>query len=141
MNDKLHPWQQQLIVDIESYIEGGMSAGEMSIMMAGRNTGKSVLTSAVFKRLWEDIYKERPISDLILGEQPVHGARYYTVMPEGGNWADMEEWCRQSFGEPGDMWESSDWVWPEAARWMQNNRRFWFRNEKDRDWFILRWRA
>lgn len=125
-------------MDIES---GGLRPGEMTIMMSGRGVGKSTFSSAAFKRLWDDIYKERPVTDLVLGQQPVHGARYYTVEPQGGVWADMEAWCRATFGEPGDMWESNDWCWPESARWLQNNRKFWFRNERDRDWFILRWRS
>jgi hypothetical protein len=138
MTYKLQPWQQKILVDIES---GGLKPGEMAIMMSGRNIGKSTLTSAVFKRMWDDINKPRPITDLILGESPVHGSRYYTVQPEGGSWAEMEEWCKQTYGEPGDMWESSDWCWPESARWLQNNRKFWFRKEADRDWFIMRWRS
>ncbi len=138
MNDKLHPWQQKLIVDIES---GGFKHGEVCVMMAGRQTGKSHFSAAAFKRLWEDIYKERPVTDLILTEGRVHGARYYCVEPEGGVWKDMETWCTETFGEPGEIWPSQDFVWPEIPRWMQNNRKFWFRSERDRDWFIIRWRA
>lgn len=116
-----------------------MKKGEFTIMMSRRGSGKSIINSVAFKRLWDDLHR-RPIEDLILTEQPVHGARYYCVQPQGGTWSDMEEWCKQTFGDPGDMWESNDWVWPETARWMQNNRKFWFRNERDRTLFILRWR-
>lgn len=90
-------------------------------------------------RLMNDIMN-RPIEDLVLTERPVHGSRYYCVEPVGGNWKEMESWCREVFGEPGDIWESNDFCWPEMARWLQNNRKFWFRNEKDRTMFILRWR-
>lgn len=138
MTNKLLPWQEKILVDIES---GGYKPGEMVVMMAGRGVGKSTLNSAVFKRLWDDIHRPRPVEDLILSEQPVHGARYYCVEPQGGSWTEMEEWCRSSFGEPGDMWESNDWCWPESARWLQNNRKFWFRKERDRSLFIIRWRA
>lgn len=137
MNDKLYPWQEKLLVDIES----GWKKGEMTIMMSGRNTGKSVISSVAFKRLWDDMFKPQPITDLVLTEGKVHGARYYCVQPEGGVWTEMEAWCRESFGEPGEIWPSQDFVWPEVPRWMQNNRKFWFRSEKDRDWFIIRWRA
>lgn len=136
--DKLYPWQEKILVDIES---GGFKPGEMVVMMSGRRAGKSQFSSVAFKRLWDAIYETRPITDLVLSEQPVHGARYYCVEPVGGSWPEMEAWCGAMFGEPGDMWESNDWVWPETARWMQNNRKFWFRTEKDRDWFILRWRS
>lgn len=124
-------------MDFEAYGK----KGEVKILMAGRNVGKSQFSAQAFKRLWDDIYKERPVTDLILTETRVSGSRYYCVEPEGGNWANMSEWCKATFGEPGDMWNAHDWVWPEHARWMENNRKFWFRNERDRDWFIIKWRA
>ena len=91
------------------------------------------------KRLMEDIMN-RPLEDLVLSERPVHGTRYYCVEPVGGSWLEMETWCRSVFGEPGDIWQTEDFIWPETARWLQNNRKFWFRNEKDRTMFILKWR-
>ena len=136
--EQLHPWQEKILTDIES---GGIKPGEMMVMMSGRRAGKSQFSAQALKRLWDDIYKERPVEDLVCDVRPVHGARYYTVEPVGGNWKEMEAWARQTYGEPGDMWDSHDWVWPETARWMMNNRKFWFRNEKDRDWFILRWNS
>ncbi len=132
--DKLYPWQENMLTTLAN------SKGELRIMMSGRNIGKSVFSAQALKRIMEDI-RNRPIEDLVLGEQPVHGARYYTVEPIGGSWPEMEAWCRATFGEPGDMWESNDWCWPESARWLQNNRKFWFRNERDRDWFIIKWRS
>lgn len=135
METKLYPWQEKILLDITS---SGFKRGEMSIMMASRQTGKSVFTQQAINRLMRDL-NSRPIEELVLNEQPVHGAKYHTVEPIGGSWFEMESWCRQTFGEPGDMWDSNDWCWPETARWLQNNRKFWFRNKKDRDWFILRW--
>ncbi len=134
---KVHPWQEKILVDLES---GSWKAGELSIMMSGRGTGKSVFSSyTALQRLWQEI-ENRPVEDLILSEGKVHGARYHCVSPVGGKWHEMELWCRETFGEPGDMWDSDDWCWPESARWLQNNRKFWFRQEKDRTLFILRWR-
>lgn len=131
----MEDWQEKLLVDIES---GGLKPGEMVVMMAGRRTGKSV-----FQRLWNDIYNaNRPIEDLVLTEQPVHGAKYYCVEPVGGSWADMEAWAKQSFGECSEVWDIKDsdpFLWPECGRWYMNNRKFWFRNEKDRTMFIMRW--
>ena len=132
----LHPWQEKMLVDIES---GGFKPGEMVIMMSGRQAGKSTFNSAAFKRLWDDIYKTRPVEDLVLTEQKLHGARYYCVEPVGGNWLDMEEWAITTFGPPGEVWPSQDFVWPEVPRWVGNNRKFWFRNERDRTMFIMRW--
>lgn len=123
---KLPPWQQKII--------DGFKPGQMNVLAVGRQTGKSA-----FARLWQDVMAARPIEDLILSESPVHGSRYYCVEPVGGQWVEMEAWCREKYGEPGEIWESLDFTWPEVPRWIQNNRKFWFRNERDRTMFILRW--
>ena len=135
MNDyKLKPYQEALITAIQN---GGIKCGEMMIMSSGRQTGKSVLNAA-YGRLFNDIYYQ-PLSDLILSEGRVYGARYYCVQPIGGNWKEMELWCTETFGSTaGSIW--ADDKTPEPAeRWYMNNRKFWFRTEKDRNWFTLRW--
>lgn len=86
-----------------------------------------------------DLDKPVPISELVLDERTLHGSRYYTVEPVGGSWSEMEEWCYETFGAPGEVWEFANFVWPALPRWVQNNRKFWFRNEKDRTWFVMRW--
>lgn len=127
--EALHPWQKDLIT--------GFRYGEHTIMMSGRQTGKSA-----FARLWQDVMNaQRPVEDLRLDEGTVFGARYHTVEPIGGNWHDMAEWCIASFGPPAEIWEAHNYMWPECGRWYQNDRKFWFRNEKDRTMFILRWRS
>jgi hypothetical protein len=114
--------------------------GKGVVQITGRQTGKSYWTSQAIDRLMRDIMQQ-PISDLVLSEGTVYGSRYYTVEPVGGNWKDMELWCGESFGDPGDkIWDSGPAPLP-AKRWYMNNRKFWFRNEKDRDWFIIRWRS
>ena len=130
----IHKWQLDLL--------NGLSKNkEIKIgMVAGRNVGKSVFSSAAFKRLWDDIYKERPVEDLTLTEARLHGSKYYCVEPVGGNWKDMELWVHQTFGEPGEIWPSQDFTWPENPRWCMNNRKFWFRNEADRTLFVMKWR-
>ena len=134
----LYPFQKQLLIDIES---GGCKPGEMRVMMSGRQAGKSSI--AAFHRLWSDVMgtRVRPIEDLVLDEGKVFGARYLTVEPIGGHWPDMEAWARASFGEPAEIWEAQDFIWPDCGRWYMNDRKFWFREAKDRDWFILRWRT
>lgn len=131
---ELHPWQEKLLTTIES---GGFKPAEMVIMMAGRQTGKSIV-SAMYKRLMDDI-KNRPVEEVVLGERRVHGARYYTAEPIGGNWLDMETWAMDTYGGPGEFWSQHDFAWPECPRWFMNDRKFWFRNEKDRTLFIMRW--
>lgn len=132
----MHPWQLDFLEIIH-----GKKPEELVITMAGRQMGKSTIAQQLqlYKRMMDDIYN-RPVQDLILTEGRVNGARYHCVQPEGGNWQDMEAWCIQTFGNPGDMWESSDWCWPETARWLKNNRKFWFRNEADRTLFVMKWR-
>lgn len=131
---KLQPWQEKLWADIEA---GGFRPGEMVITMSGRQIGKSV-AQAAYKRLFDDIYN-RPVEDLILSEGKVYGARYYCVEPVGGSWIDMEAWAMDTYGACGDnMWGSGTAPVP-AQRWYMNNRKFWFRTEKDRNWFIMRW--
>ncbi len=62
---------------------------------------------------------------------------YYVVKPRGmlGNrdfdWQDMLEWCLYTFGP-------SEGVWTSNERWYCNNARFYFKYEKDRDWFLMR---
>jgi hypothetical protein len=126
------PWQKDLVT--------GVRKGEMTIMMGGRQTGKSYY--AAYARMFNDIMNSNlKVSDIVLGEGTVYGSRYYTAEPIGGNWLEMESWCVTTFGE------GSRAIWGEkkapepARRWYANNRKFWFRSEKDRDWFIVMWRA
>ena len=82
---------------------------------------------------------------LELSEGRIFGARYYTVHPVpswdlnsdwGGveTWRTMMEWTTDTFG-PGPQ----DGVFTPGARWYANNAKFWFREEQDRHWFLLRW--
>ena len=83
--------------------------------------------------------------DMTLGEGRVYGARYYTVEPEifgtalrDGDWPgidiwrNMENWCIETYGESTGAFEPSQ-------RWYTNSSRFWFREKKDLEWFILKW--
>ena len=131
----LYPFQEQLLIDIES---GGLKPGELMVMMANRQHGKSQV--AAFTRLWQDIFEtNQKVSDIKLGEGTVYGSRYYTVEPIGGNWLEMETWCVETFGAGSRaLWGEKKAPEP-ARRWYANNRKFWFKSEKDRDWFVIRW--
>ncbi len=131
----LQPWQQNIF---DKIVSGGVKPGEMMIMSAGRRVGKSALTAQAIERLMRDI-NSRPVEELVLSESKLHGACYYCVEPVGGNWLDMQAWVTEVFGEPGDVWPMHDFTWPEVPRWVQNHRKFWFRNERDRTVFILKW--
>lgn len=113
--------------------------GKGLVQITGRNAGKSHWTNVAIKRLMDDL-NSQPISDIRLSEGKVYGARYYTAEPIGGNWMDMEIWCMDSFGGPGDnMWGEKKIPEP-SSRWYMNNRKFWFRDEQDRILFVLKWR-
>jgi hypothetical protein len=130
----MYPWQLTLLDKMTQY------KGRGPIQITGRNLGKSTFSSAAFLRLWDDIHR-RPVEDLKLSEGTVYGSRYYCVEPTGGSWRDMEHWCHTTFGE---ITGTSIWAEekaPEPAqRWYMNNRKFWFRDEKDQLMFVMKWR-
>ena len=66
----------------------------------------------------------------------VFGRDYLTVAPMNaeGKWNDMIEWMVKTFGPT-----AKEGVWTADQRWYANNAKFWFREAKDRDWFVLRW--
>jgi hypothetical protein len=130
----LHPWQETLMHNLAQ-------GRELKLTMSGRRTGKSHFTQQAIDRLMRDI-NSQPISDLTLSEGMVYGVRYYCIEPVGGNWLDMETWCLDTYGNPGSLWQETKNLTPELnQRWYMNDRRFWFRNQRDRDWFIIKWRS
>lgn len=129
---RIYPYQQRILDSLMQYNGRGM------LQVAGRQLGKSQL--AAYARIYDDIHSQ-PLSDLILSEGQVYGARYYCIQPVGGQWHEIETWCLDTFGSPGDhMWGEKKAPKP-GYRWYMNNRKFWFRDLKDRDWFIMRWRS
>jgi hypothetical protein len=112
---------------------------ELKVIMAGRGTGKSYWSGQAIDRLMKDLMSQ-PVEDLIPSQGTVYGSRYYCIEPIGGNWLEMETWCYETFGETGSIWQETKNLTPEPhKRWYANNRKFWFRNEKDRDWFVIKW--
>lgn len=98
------------------------------------------IIDAAAKRLAKDIDTEILMSmmrwhKLELSEGRVYGARYLTAEPKGrAPWDEMIAWCEETYGPTAD-----DGVWTPGMRWYANNAKFWFRNEKDLNWFVLRW--
>lgn len=114
--------------------------GRGLIQITGRGQGKSQFTAQAIERLMQDL-NSQPLEALILTEGRVYGARYYCVEPVGGSWVDMQAWCLSTFGSSGhNMWGDKTAPSP-SERWYMNNRKFWFRDCKDRDWFVLRWNS
>lgn len=48
-----------------------------------------------------------------------------------GEWQDMNQWMFNTMGD-------NNWL-TEHARWVASNQKYWFRDERDRTMFILRW--
>ena len=46
-------------------------------------------------------------------------------------WQDMSQWVTDTMGD-------CNWL-KENARWVGSDRKYWFRDEQDRTFFILRW--
>lgn len=127
-------WQIEMLKKIS-----GVKKGQLITMTAGRRTGKSYWSNKAIERLMNDL-QQRPVEDLILTEGTVYGSRYYCVEPIGGNWMDMEVWCMDTFGGPGDKIWGEEKAPEPSCRWYVNNRKFWFRDELDRMVFVLKWR-
>lgn len=87
---------------------------------------------AMSKARWLDELHDKP--RLELSEGTVFGEKYFTVSPLLYNWHDIELWCNAQFGPI-----PTDGVWTRSARWYMNNQKFWFRDEADLSWFVLRW--
>jgi hypothetical protein len=71
-------------------------------------------------------------------EGRVYDARYLTVHPTNGSrWNEMMAWMIETFGPSGTP--ENPGCWSPDQRWYANNAKFWFREEKDRNWFVLKW--
>jgi hypothetical protein len=52
--------------------------------------------------------------------------RYYNII----DWHDMHKWMIETFGNSN---------WSNKGLWVGSDRKYWFRKESDRTFFILRW--
>lgn len=129
---KSQPWQKQLLDKMS-----GSKPSEL-VTYTGRRSGKSMMTQQTIDRLMRDI-NSRPVEDLVLSEGRIYGARYYCVAPIGGSWLEMESWAIRTYGEVGSVWQADRWIESPAQRWYMNDRKFWFREEKDRTMFVIKW--
>ena len=106
-----------------------MNIEDNIINEAARQMAKDIDTEVLMSALGWHEYK------LELDEGRVYGSRYLTVHPSNGSaWNEMMAWMVETFGPT-----AHDGVWTPGMRWYANNAKFWFRNQKDRDWFVLRW--
>lgn len=75
--------------------------------------------------------------ELNISEGRICGSRYYTVEPPWGtDWGAMEKWTFETMGWPGAVpWKETE----QLSRWYKNGRKFWFKEKKDLEWFVLKW--
>lgn len=92
------------------------------------------LKSKQLQRLLDDI-RQTPVQGMTVSQGTVFSRPYHTVEPHGGSWLDMESWCCNTFGEPGSVWGD----FTTNNRWYMNNSRFWFRDQKDLAFFLMKW--
>ena len=114
---------------------GFQSKKAMSQGDYARDSWEREKQSKQYQIFLDEIYSRPRIENLFAGDGTVYGMKYHTVQPVGGDWRKMEKWCNQTYGTT-----PKDGVWTPNARWYMNNRKFWFREEKDLTMFILRWR-
>lgn len=90
-------------------------------------------TAQVFSWHGEDT-KDR----IITGEDFTYKQPYW-VQPELGGlfskrydrYQEINDWCNKTFGASTEAWNN--------PRWSASNRKYWFKYEKDRMLFVLRW--
>ena len=103
------------------------------------NIEDTIISNAA-KQMAKDIDTEVLMSALDwkpfeFSEGRVYGAHYLTVHPSNSQqWNEMMEWMVETFGP-----SAHDGVWTPNMRWYANNAKFWFRDEKDLNWFVMRW--
>jgi hypothetical protein len=103
------------------------------------NIEDTIISNAA-KQMAKDIDTEVLMSALDwkpfeFSEGRVYGSRYLTVHPSNSQpWNEMMEWMVETFGP-----SAHDGVWTPNMRWYANNAKFWFRDEKDLNWFVMRW--
>jgi len=105
----------------------GMNISEEIISQASEQMAKDIDTQVLMTALgW---------TSFTFSEGTVYGQKYLTARPpNGAKWDDMMSWMVDTFGPT-----AHDGVWTPNMRWYVNNQKFWFRNKKDLEWFLLRW--
>ncbi len=90
----------------------GFKPGEMAIMAAGRNTGKSTFTVAALKKILDDMESLDPNFE-VLTTGTVDGTPWYTISCK----KDVSIWIRENGTE------NSEWVDYIDDKWMYHSNR------------------
>lgn len=123
---------------IDNYLkiaEGGFKKGEMAVISAGRQAGKSHYYQ---KMLLNSIYNTNLCKEIMLPmfAEPKYKfsrANWYVAEFDDKHYFEVEEWCAKHFGphpKNPDAW----------SRWVHKySEKIHFRDEKDYVLFMLRW--
>ena len=130
--ETLYPYQQALWDKIS---QGGFKKGEMTIISAGRQTGKSYYQKMFLNKLYgTNLCKEIMLSMKPAPKYKFSRAKWYEADYDWiNNYVEVVEWCTEQFGPhptQQDAW----------SRWDHRYEgKIYFRDEKDYIWFTLRW--
>lgn len=85
-----------------------------------------------------DIFDVDRKDSVNVGYSPEYEQPYWAEPIAGGifsrrqqRYADIDEWVRKTFGDSNEGWKN--------PRWSASNRKYWFKYEKDRTLFVMRW--
>lgn len=69
----------------------------------------------------------------------VYGSDYHQIIPiiTSEEWNKMIVWCVKTYGPSGT--KDLPGAWSINERWYANNAKFYFKDKKDCEWFMLRW--
>ena len=98
-------------------------------MAAGRQFSKTDIS-----KMAEQWINELNMKRLETGYAEIQPKYPYWVKPlnySADEWLDMSDWITETMGE-------SDWS-SANTRCIGSNRKYWFRDERDRTMFILKW--
>ncbi len=99
----MEPWQQQIFNKLQA---GGVKPGEMTIMMAGRQTGKSQIKQ--YLNQWYDMQEQEQPKCKIISTAKVDGKTWHTIACR----KEVSMWIRET-GVENDSWHEhidSNWT-------------------------------
>jgi hypothetical protein len=125
----IYPFQQALYDKVK---DGGFKRGEMFLISAGRQTGKSMLNQ-MYGKLWNNNLCKEILLPMKPEPKYKFSREWYIAEFDWVHTGEVLEWCKQQFGphpKNPDAW----------SRWVNKyGEKIHFRDEKDYAWFMLRW--
>ena len=140
VTEGIYPSFQQALYD--KVLAGGFKRGEMFLISAGRQTGKSTLNYYYGKLRNNNLCKEILLPgypktsaslNRLMPKYKFSRAKWYVAEYDNRHHFEVLAWCSQQFGP----YPTRPDAW---SRWVNNySEKIHFRDEKDYQWFLLRW--